>query len=115
MSFPGILNRPHWSFLMYRNVIFSVGIVFIALIGFVQLAIAQHADRVANSDEVRILSLINRERSRKGLYDLDWNDNKAVLARSYSKRMAREHFYTHVDSSRSNVVDRARKMRIQSW
>ena len=100
---------------MYRNTIFSFGTIFIAFIAFAQFATAQRADRVANTDEVRILSLINRERSHKGLSDLGWNDDLAILARSYSERMAREHFFAHIDSSGSDVVDRARKMRIRGW
>jgi len=100
---------------MYRSVIISIGFLFIALVGLTQLTLAQRADRVANSDEVRILSLINRERSRKGLSDLGWNDDLAALARNYSERMSREHFFAHVDSSGSDVVDRARKMRIRGW
>jgi uncharacterized protein YkwD len=100
---------------MYRNAVFSFGIVLIAFIGFAPFTAAQRSDRVANSDETRILSLINRERSRRGLSDLGWNDDLAILARGYSERMAREHFFSHVDSSGSDVVDRARKMRIRGW
>ena len=63
---------------MYRNAIFSFGIIFIVFIGLAQFATAQRADRVANTDEVRILSLINRERSHKGLSDLGWNDELGI-------------------------------------
>ena len=100
---------------MHRNAFCSIALVILTLFAGVEFASAQRTDRVANSDEVRILSLINRERSRQRLSSLLWSDDLADLARSYSQKMAREHFFAHVDSNGNDVVARARRMRLRGW
>lgn len=100
---------------MHRNAFCSSVLLILTILAGAQFAVAQRTDRVANSDEVRILSLINRERSRKGLSDLEWSDDLANLARSYSQTMAREQSFAHIDSNGGDVVDRARRLRIRGW
>jgi uncharacterized protein YkwD len=100
---------------MHRNVFCSIALVILTLFAGARFTAAQRTDRVANSDETRILSLINRERSRKGLSGLEWSDDLANVARSYSQKMAREHFFAHVDSNGNDVVARARRMRVRGW
>jgi uncharacterized protein YkwD len=100
---------------MHRNAFCSIALILLTLFAGVEFVTAQRTDRVANSDEVRILSLINRERSRQRLSSLLWSDDLADLARSYSQKMAREHFFAHVDSNGNDVVARARRMRLRGW
>jgi uncharacterized protein YkwD len=61
----------------------------------------------SSNDEFRIHYLVNNERRRKGLGDLYWNDELARPARSYSRQMARESFFSHFDRSGHSVVERA--------
>jgi uncharacterized protein YkwD len=96
---------------MYRNAFFSI---LVSL--FILLSAQTHLSQIVQSaDEGRILSLINRERSKTGLSQLYWDDRLAGLARQYSEKMAREHFFDHIDSSGNDVVARARQKRIRGW
>jgi uncharacterized protein YkwD len=99
---------------MYRNVFYSI---LVSMTVFLCVA-ALSAQRVGIShdpDENRILSLINNERSKTGLGQLSWDDRLADLARQYSEKMAREHFFEHIDSDGNDVVARARQNRIRGW
>jgi uncharacterized protein YkwD len=99
---------------MYRNVFYSI---LVSMTVFF-CAAALSAQRIGGShdpDENRILSLINSERSKTGLGQLSWDDRLADLARQYSEKMAREHFFEHVDSEGNDVVARARQNRIRGW
>src|SRR3712207_369045 len=49
------------------------------------------------ADERRIFDLINRERERKGLDNLEWDSDLARMARNFSQRMGRENFFSHED------------------
>jgi uncharacterized protein YkwD len=96
---------------MYRNAFFSILISLFVLFSF-QGLLAQSRE---SNDESRILSLINRERSRSGLGQLLWDDRLADLARRYSEKMARENLFEHIDSDGNDVVARARQSRIRGW
>src|SRR5687768_1727941 len=67
------------------------------------------------ADEYEIFGLINRERRRKGLAELVWDDQLARMARSYSRKMAKESFFSHFDGRGKTVVDRARDSDIRGW
>jgi len=100
---------------MHRIAICSIALMILALLPGAETASAQRTSRYVNGDEVRIFDLINRERSRQRLSDLSWSDDLAELARNYSERMAREHYFEHIDSSGNDVAARAKKMRIRGW
>lgn len=68
-----------------------------------------------DSDEREIFELINEERSKKGLGELNWDSSLSRLARAYSQKMARENFFSHYDRSGEAVDGRARRMRIKNW
>ncbi len=68
-----------------------------------------------SNDENEIYNLINDERQKKGLRDLYWDNNIAELARSYSKKMAKESFFSHYDGEGNTVVDRAKNSNIKNW
>lgn len=66
-------------------------------------------------DEYHIYELVNRERARMRLGQLQWDDQLADLARSYSEQMADENFFSHYDHSGETVVQRAQQQRIKGW
>lgn len=66
-------------------------------------------------DEKDIFKLINRQRENRGLDDLEWNDDLSDLARNYSRKMARERFFSHYERNGNTVADRAKAMRIKGW
>src|SRR5215210_6295795 len=68
-----------------------------------------------NADEREIFELINEERSKKGLGELNWDASLSRLARAYSQKMARENFFSHYDRNGEAVDGRARQMRIKDW
>lgn len=72
---------------------------------FVSSAAAQ------SRDEAEIFALVNRERVRARLGALNWDDKAANVARNYSRRMAREHFFDHFDPEGRTVIERASKIR----
>ena len=66
-------------------------------------------------DEYHIFELINRERARNRLGQLQWDDRLADFARDYSQQMADQNFFSHYNQSGETVVDRAREQRIKGW
>ena len=68
-----------------------------------------------DNEERKIFELINKERRKYGLHPLDWSADLADMARSYSKQMARENFFSHYDRRGNSVADRARAMKIKRW
>lgn len=66
-----------------------------------------------SDDEYEIFDLVNRERSRSRLASLEWDDDLARLARSYSRKMARERFFSHYDRDGESVVERANNARFR--
>jgi uncharacterized protein YkwD len=68
-----------------------------------------------SNDEQQIHYLVNTERRKKGLNDLYWDEDLAKLARNYSKKMARESFFSHFDSDGNSIIDRANDSDIRGW
>lgn len=68
-----------------------------------------------SNDEYQIHYLINNERRQKGLTDLYWDEDLARLARTYSREMARESFFSHYDRDGNSVVERAEGADIRGW
>jgi uncharacterized protein YkwD len=100
---------------MCRSIYRSIIVVSLLLVTFALDAFPQRAYYSSGENEVRILSLINRERAKNGLAQLVWNDRLGDLARRYSEKMARENFFEHIDSDGNDVVARARQSRIRGW
>ncbi len=65
--------------------------------------------------EYDIFDLVNQERRRRRLSDLEWNKDVAKIARNYSKRMARENFFDHYDSNGDSIVERAKSVHLKNW
>ena len=56
--------------------------------------------------EKRIHVLINKERTKRGLSALSWNDGLRKVARKYSKVMAERNFFSHNDPDGRSFCDR---------
>ena len=69
----------------------------------------------AAPDEYETFELVNRERTRRGLEEMVWDDDLAELARDYSRRMSRERFFDHYDPDGRTVLDRAIAAHIRGW
>jgi uncharacterized protein YkwD len=67
--------------------------------------------RAQSRGESEVFDLVNRERSRAHLGQLEWDDQLAQVARDYSRRMAREGFFDHYDPNGKTVLDRAARLR----
>jgi uncharacterized protein YkwD len=81
---------------------------------FVALAIIGALCGIAGAQsrgESEVFELVNRERSRAHLAELEWDDQLAQVARDYSRRMAREGFFDHYDPNGKTVLDRASRLR----
>lgn len=68
-----------------------------------------------SSEEFEIYELVNRERAKQHLAELEWDNEVANLAREYSRQMAGQGFFGHYDSRGRTVVDRAAERRIRGW
>ncbi len=68
-----------------------------------------------SNDENEIYNLINEERQKKGLRELYWDNNLAQLARDYSRKMAKESFFSHFDRDGNSVVERAKDANVKNW
>ena len=67
------------------------------------------------AEETQIFALVNRERGRKGLGELVWDDQLAAVARAYSRQMAREAFFDHFDGNGNSIVERAESAGVRGW
>jgi uncharacterized protein YkwD len=67
------------------------------------------------NDERLISNLINSERRKKGLSELIWDERLANLARSYSRKMAKESFFSHYDRDGDSVIERTKDSNIIGW
>ena len=93
---------------MTKKAVISLFLLFTTLIAL------SPAVRAGSADEHRIFDLINNERTKKRLSQLDWNDRLAGLARSYSKQMSKGNFFSHYDPDGKTVLDRAKNLKV-SW
>jgi len=68
-----------------------------------------------DDDEYQIFELINAQRQKSRLNDLIWDDKLARMARSFSKKMAKENFFAHADFDGKTVVERADDSNVKNW
>ena len=66
-------------------------------------------------EEEEIFELVNKERRKNRLKELNWDDDLAKLARAYSRKMAKESFFSHYDRNGNSVDDRANDAKIRGW
>jgi|SRR5215203_2579813 len=69
----------------------------------------------AASIERQIFALINAERIKNGLSELEWNESLAAVARLHSDDMANAKFFSHRGSDGSMVDTRADRLGLGAW
>jgi uncharacterized protein YkwD len=69
----------------------------------------------ARSIERQVFALINAERNRNGLAELEWSDSLAAVARLHSEDMASAKFFSHRGSDGSMVDERADRLGLGAW
>jgi uncharacterized protein YkwD len=69
----------------------------------------------AGSIEQQVFALINAERSKMGLSELEWSESLAAVARLHSEDMANVKFFSHRGSDGSMVDDRADRLGLGAW
>ena len=69
----------------------------------------------ARALEREVFALINIERRKHRLAELQWNESLAEIARLHSQNMAREKFFSHRGSDGSMVDDRADQLGLGNW
>lgn len=69
----------------------------------------------ARALEREVFELINDERLKNGLRELEWSESIAAVARLHSQNMAREKFFSHRGSDGSMVDDRADRLGLGTW
>jgi uncharacterized protein YkwD len=67
------------------------------------------------SSEMEIFDLVNRERSKLRLPNLEWDSDVARIARAYSRRMARDGFFDHIDPDGNSAIERAENAKLKGW
>ncbi len=93
-------------------------VIFALIVGLIANVLVANETALSknyNNDEYQIFELVNAERHRNRLNELDWDDYLAQMARAYSKKMAKENFFAHSDFDGKTVVDRAKDSRIKNW
>jgi len=70
---------------------------------------------IIDGDEREIFELVNDERRKKRLNELNWNGDLAKIARAYSRKMAKESFFSHYDKDGKSVVERANDAKVRGW
>lgn len=78
-------------------------------------AISENTSNNISADEREIFNLVNKQRRKKGLADLQWSGDLERLARSYSRKMADGKFFSHHERNGDSIVQRAGAMRIKGW
>jgi uncharacterized protein YkwD len=69
----------------------------------------------AGSIEQQIFALINAERSKMGVSELEWSESLAAVARLHSEDMANVKFFSHRGSDGSMVDERADRLGLGAW
>ncbi len=78
-------------------------------------AVKSKSNFTIDDSERQIFELVNLERKKKGLSELEWRPDLALLARVYSQKMAQNDFFGHFESNGDSVVQRAKAMRVKHW
>jgi uncharacterized protein YkwD len=81
----------------------------------VSLVSSSTLSRAGSADESNIFQLVNRERERAGLSDVQWDAAAATVARRYAERMADQGFFAHVDPDGNTAMQRAERSGLKHW
>ena len=67
------------------------------------------------SEAKDVLQKVNLERKKAGLSALVWEEKISAMALEYSKRMAKDDFFSHFDPDGKSIVDRAEAAELTNW
>src|SRR4030095_3788983 len=73
------------------------------------------ASSAAADIEQQVFTLINAERAKNGLSQLEWSESIAAVARLPSQDMANVKFFSHRGSDGSMVDERADRLGLGTW
>ncbi len=62
-----------------------------------------------------VFQKINYQRKLKRLNVLRWDNDLSDIAYDYSRKMARENFFSHYDKDGNTIVERAEEYDIKNW
>lgn len=79
-----------------------------------EISAAKISDNL-DSYTFRIFTLINAERTKRNLNQLLWDDDVAKIALEFSRRMAKENFFGHIDANGQSVMERAKSAKLKHW
>ncbi|MBK7704693.1 MAG: CAP domain-containing protein [Acidobacteria bacterium] len=65
--------------------------------------------------EDEIFDLVNRERKKGRLSELEFDERLGRVARRYSRQMARGGFFSHYDPEGNSVVERVTDEKVAEW
>lgn len=68
----------------------------------------------AEEAEQRLLALVNRDRRKAGLAELQWDEAVTKVARSYSEEMKRTRVVAHISPTSGSAADRVRAAKINT-
>src|SRR6185369_8280521 len=87
--------------------------------GSTRARLAQSSNRPnkpsAAAIEQQVFALINAERTKNGLTELEWSESVAAVARLHSEDMAHAKFFSHRGSDGSMVDERADRLGLGMW
>lgn len=87
--------------------------------GATRTRLAQSTNRPHNPSaaaiEQQVFALINAERAKNGLSELEWSESVAAVARLHSEDMAHVKFFSHRGSDGSMVDERADRLGLGAW
>jgi uncharacterized protein YkwD len=69
----------------------------------------------ATSQEQRVLQLINKLRTSRGLKTLDWDSTLLRAARMHSENMAKRDFFNHVGPDGKTATERIKMCGLRGW
>jgi uncharacterized protein YkwD len=69
----------------------------------------------AQTEQARVVELVNAERAARGLAPLAWEDRLASSAGSYAGYMASADFFSHTGADGSDVVQRVETAGYTGW
>lgn len=69
--------------------------------------------RVDEESETEMFKLVNEERKKQRIKELEWNPNITLVARTYAQKMWQEKYFGHVSPDGKNVGDRLNAAKIK--
>jgi uncharacterized protein YkwD/membrane protein YqaA with SNARE-associated domain len=79
----------------------------------ISLTIERENLTVDEKSEAEMFGLVNSERKKEGIKELEWSPNITAVARKYAEKMWQEKYFGHVSPEGEDVGDRLNKAKIK--